>query len=88
MKRKTLVNVVGVLLAFLLGALVLVVQGYNPLETYFRLFEYSLAPGKLAYTLSKSVPLVLTWVKVKYASWLASNDVGFHVFVPEERTCT
>lgn len=67
MKRKTLVNVVGVLLAFLLGALVLVVQGYNPLETYFRLFEYSLAPGKLAYTLSKSVPLVLTGMSASVA---------------------
>ncbi len=52
MKRKILVNVVGVILAFLLAALVMIVQGYNPLDTYFRLFEYSLAPGKIAYTLS------------------------------------
>ena len=67
MKRKILVNVVGVLLAFLLGAVVMLVQGYNPLETYYRLFEYSLAPGKIAYTLSKSVPLVLTGMSASVA---------------------
>ena len=43
MKRKVIINLVGILLAFLLGALVMVLQGYNPLETYYRLFEYSLA---------------------------------------------
>jgi simple sugar transport system permease protein len=62
-----LVNVVGVLLAFLLGALVLVIQGYNPLETYFHLFDYSLAPDKIAYTLSKAVPLVLTGMSASVA---------------------
>ena len=67
MKRKILVNVVGVLLAFLLGALLMLIQGYNPLETYFRLFQYSLAPGKIAYTLSNSVPLVLTGLSASVA---------------------
>src|SRR3972149_586296 len=67
MKRKVLVNVVGVLLAFLLGALVMLLQGYNPLETYYRLFEYSLAPGKITYTLSKSVPLILTGMSASVA---------------------
>src|SRR4030042_2210291 len=67
MRRKILINVAGVLLAFLLGALVMLVQGYNPLETYLRLFEYSLAPGKIAYTLSNSVPLVLTGLSASVA---------------------
>lgn len=67
MRRKILINVAGVLLAFVLGALVMLVQGYNPLETYLRLFEYSLAPGKIAYTLSNSVPLVLTGLSASVA---------------------
>lgn len=74
MKRKILVNVVGVFLAFLLGGLVMLIQGYNPLETYYRLFEYSLAPGKIAYTLSKSVPLVLTGMSAAVA--FASGPVN------------
>src|SRR5512136_612568 len=74
MKRKVLVNVVGVLLAFLLGALVMLVQGYNPLDTYLRLFEYSLAPGKLMYTLGNSVLLVLTGLSASIA--FASGPVN------------
>jgi ABC-type uncharacterized transport system permease subunit len=74
MNRKVLVNVAGVLLAFALGALVMLAQGYNPLETYYRLFEYSLAPGKIAYTLSKSVPLVLTGLSAAVA--FASGPVN------------
>lgn len=74
MKRKVLVNLVGVLLAFILGALVMGAQGFNPLDTYYRLFEYSLAPGKIAYTLSKSVPLVLTGMSASVA--FASGPVN------------
>lgn len=74
MNRKILVNVVGVLLAFALGAVVMLAQGYNPLDTYYRLFEYSLAPGKIAYTLSKSVPLVLTGLSAAVA--FASGPVN------------
>lgn len=74
MKRKIIVNVVGVLLAFLLGALVMLAQGYNPLETYLRLFEYSLAPRKITYTLSNSVPLVLTGLSASVA--FASGPVN------------
>jgi len=76
MRRKILVNVVGVLLAFLLGALVLLIQGYNPLEVYFRLFQYSLAPGKIAYTLSNSVPLVLTGLSASVAFASGAINLG------------
>ncbi|HMN13311.1 MAG TPA: ABC transporter permease [Bellilinea sp.] len=70
MKRKVLVNLVGVLLALLLGSLVMLLQGYNPIDTYYNLFAYSLAPSKIPYTLSKSVPLVLTGLSasVSFAS--------------------
>jgi simple sugar transport system permease protein len=74
MKRKFLVNIVGVLLAFLLGAVVMLVQGYNPLDTYYQLFAYSLAPGKITYTLSKSVPLILTGLSASVA--FASGPVN------------
>jgi len=76
MRRKILVNVIGVLLAFLLGALVMLFQGYNPLETYFRLFQYSLAPGKITYTLSNSVPLVLTGLSASVAFASGAINLG------------
>src|SRR4030042_2663612 len=76
MRRKILVNVIGVLLACLLGALVMLFQGYNPLETYFRLFQYSLAPGKITYTLSNSVPLVLTGLSASVAFASGAINLG------------
>lgn len=76
MRRKILVNVVGVFLAFLLGAIVMLVQGYNPLETYFRLFQYSLAPGKITYTLGNSVPLVLTGLSASIAFAAGVVNIG------------
>ena len=75
MKRQILENLIGIILAFLLGALVMVVQGYRPLETYFSLFQYSLgSPQKIAYTLSRSVPLVLTGLSATVA--FASGPVN------------
>jgi ABC-type uncharacterized transport system permease subunit len=76
MKRKILVNVVGVLLAFALGGVVMLFQGYNPIETYLRLFEYSLAPGKIAYTLSNAVPLVLTGLSASVAFASGAINLG------------
>lgn len=75
MKRKILIHVVGILLAFLLGALVIVIQGKNPLEAYYQLFAYSLgSPSKIAYTLNKSVPLILTGLSATIA--FASGPVN------------
>ena len=75
MKRKILINVVGILLAFVLGALVMVFQGKNPLEAYYQLFAYSLgSPTKIAYTLNKSVPLILTALSATVA--FASGPVN------------
>jgi simple sugar transport system permease protein len=51
-------------------------QGYNPLETYFRLFQYSLAPGKITYTLSNSVPLVLTGLSASVAFASGAINLG------------
>ena len=76
MTRKLLVNLAGVLVAFLLGALVMLVQGYNPLDTYYNLFAYSLAPAKITYTLSKSVPLVLTGMSASLAFAAGTVNLG------------
>jgi ABC-type uncharacterized transport system permease subunit len=75
MKRKILIHIVGILLAFLLGALVIVIQGKNPLEAYYHLIAYSLgSPSKIAYTLNKSVPLILTGLSAAIA--FASGPVN------------
>ncbi len=75
MKRKILVNLAGVLIAMLLGAVTMIIQGYNPLETYGALFNYSLGNGySIATTLRNSVPLILTGLSAAIA--FASGPVN------------
>ncbi len=60
MRQKVLNALIGILVALLLGAILLVLQGYNPLETYQALFQFSLfGYYPFATTLRNAVPLVL-----------------------------
>ncbi len=53
--------IAGILVAFAIGSVIMLVQGYNPLEAYAALFRYSLI-GQYPFftTLKNSVPLILT----------------------------
>ena len=52
----------------LLGAVMMLVQGFNPLSTYQALFQFSLAGfTPLATTLKNSVPLILTGLSASIA---------------------
>ena len=75
MKRNLFVNLAGVLIAMLLGAIVMLIQGYNPAETYGALFGYSLANFySFSTTLRNAVPLILTGLSASVA--FASGPVN------------
>jgi ABC-type uncharacterized transport system permease subunit len=75
MKQKIINGLAGVVIAMLLGAVVMLIQGYHPLETYLALFNYSLGDWySLAITLRNSVPLVLTGLSASIA--FASGPVN------------
>ena len=60
MRQKLLNALIGILIALLLGAILLLLQGYDPLATYESLFRYSLfGYYPFATTLRNAVPLVL-----------------------------
>jgi general nucleoside transport system permease protein len=66
--KKILTGVMGIFIALLLGALLMLLQGYNPIETYGALFQFSLfRPGPFATTLKNSVPLILTGLSASIA---------------------
>lgn len=61
MRKQLLSGILGVLAAFLIGAVIMVAQRFNPLTTYAALFQYSLfSVSALSATLTRAVPLVLT----------------------------
>ncbi|HAD07191.1 MAG TPA: ABC transporter permease, partial [Anaerolineaceae bacterium] len=60
MRQKILNAVIGIVVALFLGAILLLLQGYDPLATYEALFRYSLfGYYPFATTLRNAVPLVL-----------------------------
>ncbi len=60
MRQKLLNALIGIVVALLLGAILLIFQGYDPLATYEALFRYSLfGYYPFATTLRNAVPLVL-----------------------------
>lgn len=68
MIKKILTGLMGIFIALLLGALLMLLQGYNPIETYGALFQFSLfRPGPFATTLKNSVPLILTGLSASIA---------------------
>ncbi|MEZ4615600.1 MAG: hypothetical protein R2867_08820 [Caldilineaceae bacterium] len=65
----------GIAAGLLLGALLMLLQGYNPISTYSALFAYSLGGfSPLATTLRNSVPLILTGLSASVA--FASGPVN------------
>ncbi len=68
MKQKFLNGFLGIVTALMIGALIMLVQGYDPLATYKSLFDFSLFRSySLATTLKNSVPLVLTGLSAAIA---------------------
>jgi len=68
MRNKALHGLLGVAIALLIGAIIMLVQGYQPILTYKALFDYSLfGYYPLATTLKNSVPLILTGLSASIA---------------------
>ncbi|NMC55373.1 MAG: ABC transporter permease [Chloroflexi bacterium] len=75
MNKKVISGITGIFVAMLLGALIMLFQNYDPLETYGALFSYSLGDFySLATTLQNSVPLILTGLSASIA--FASGPVN------------
>jgi general nucleoside transport system permease protein len=75
MQKKLISGASGVLGAMVLGAVIMLLQGYNPLETYAALFTYSLGERFALLTmLRNSVPLILTGLSASIA--FASGPVN------------
>lgn len=75
MLKKIANSLIGILIALLIGAIIMLVQGYNPLETYGALFTYSLSDFySFSTTLRNAVPLILTGLSASIA--FASGPVN------------
>lgn len=80
MRRDLLVALIGVSAALGLSALVMALQGYDPVAVYRALYDYSLGgnqPGKaLGNTLFRAIPLVLTGLSASLAFQAGAVNLG------------
>ncbi len=75
MSKKIFSGIAGILVALLIGAVMLIAQGYDPIQTYQALFQFSLfGASPLGTTFKNSVPLVLTGLSASVA--FASGPVN------------
>ncbi|GAB6276444.1 MAG: ABC transporter permease [Rectinema sp.] len=75
MTRRILSGVLGVVIALAVGAIIMLIEGYEPLATYGALAQFSLGGiSPLTTTLKNSVPLVLTGLSAAIA--FASGPVN------------
>jgi general nucleoside transport system permease protein len=75
MQKKLISGVLGILAALLIGAVIMLLQGFDPISTYGALFSYSLGGWyPLATLLRNSVPLILTGLSASVA--FASGPVN------------
>jgi simple sugar transport system permease protein len=73
--QRILNAALGIVIALLIGAVIMLAQGYNPLASYAALFEFSFSsPYALATTFKNAVPLVLTGLSAAIA--FASGPVN------------
>ena len=75
MSRKAITGAAGIVIALVIGALIMLAQGFHPLSTYQALFQFSLfGVSPLATTIKNSVPLILTGLSASIA--FASGPVN------------
>lgn len=73
----TLVPIISIILALLLGAVFLISTGYNPLEVYMMLFKGAFATKYgLTETVVKAIPLMLTGLGVSLAFRMQLWNIG------------
>lgn len=74
---QTRAVIVGLIAALILGAILLLVSGFNPIEVYSKMFSASLgSPRAWSTTLSRAVPLGLAGLAVAVAGSMGMWNIG------------
>ena len=77
MRRKALTGAAGIVIALVIGALIMLAEGFHPLATYQALFQFSLfGLSPLATTIRNSVPLVLAGLSASIAFASGAVNLG------------
>lgn len=75
--NKVLVTLFSVLMGLIVGAIILLIAGYNPIEAYAVMISGIFSrPKYIAYTIVRSTPIILTGVAVTFAFKTGLFNIG------------
>lgn len=76
-QNRVLLTLFSVFLGIVVGALVLLVAGYNPLEAYAQLFRGVFSnPKYISWAIIRSTPIILTGISVAFAMRTGLFNIG------------
>ncbi|HSQ34259.1 MAG TPA: ABC transporter permease, partial [Peptostreptococcaceae bacterium] len=78
LRNDTLVySLISVILGLIVGAIVLAIAGFNPIEAYIAMIDGIFGkPKYMAWTIIKSTPLILTGLSVAFAFRTGLFNIG------------
>lgn len=75
--NKVVVTIISILFGLLVGALTLLIAGFNPIEAYGVMFEGIFgSPKYISWTIVRSTPLILTGISVAFAFKTGLFNIG------------
>lgn len=75
--NKVLVTLFSVLMGLIVGAIILLIAGYNPIEAYGVMISGIFSrPKYIAYTIIRSTPIILTGIAVTFAFKTGLFNIG------------
>ena len=75
--NKVVVTIISILFGLLVGALTLLIAGFNPIEAYGVMFEGIFgSPKYISWTIVKLTPLILTGISVAFAFKTGLFNIG------------
>lgn len=76
-QNKLIVTLISIILGLLIGGLVLLIAGFNPIEAYGIMFKGVFGnPKYISWTIIRSTPLILTGISVAFAFRTGLFNIG------------
>lgn len=76
-RKKIYITILSILMGLIVGAIVLLLAGYNPLEAYRVMFQGAFgSPRFVSWTIIRSTPIILTGISIAFAFKTGLFNIG------------
>lgn len=76
-RRKVYITILSIVMGLIVGAIVLLLAGYNPIEAYRVMFQGAYgSPRFISWTIIRSTPIILTGISIAFAFKTGLFNIG------------